>query len=387
MEIIRVTTAQEMESFLALPEKIYKDDPNWVVPLDFQIREKFDRKKNPFFQHGWAQEFIAVDGNETVGRILVSDDDRFNAENQCNVGMFGFFESINDQNVANLLFNEGARALKEERKRDSFFGPVEFSTNYEYALLVEGFDSPPKVMMPYNPRYYQTLFENWGLKKNRDLFSWYFDRTALFADSWRPIVERLRNRYKFNVRAFSVKNFDDDVHKCMKVYDHVRSEWWWGSVSLTPEEIKSYANRLRQISLPEMVLLAEDSAGKPIGFSVTIPDLNEAARPLKGSLTWFGIPYLGALRLKYRLNRVKGVRLIVLCVLPEYRRKGVAESLILKTFDYGYYKKKYENAELGWTDENNDKISHVLDRVGAKRYKRYRVYEKDLRTFQPSAEN
>ena len=378
MEIIRVTTARDRERFIALPKKIYKDDPNWTVQFDFQIREKLNRKKNPFFLHGWAQEFIAIEGGETVGRILVSDDDRFNSENKCNVGMFGFFESINDQNVANALLNEGARVLKEERKRDSFFGPVEFSTNYEYALLVEGFDSPPKVMMTYNPKYYQTLFETWGLEKNRDLFSWYFDRSALFADNWRPITERLRNRYGFSVRPFSIKNFSDDVDKCMKVYDHARSEWWWGSVSLTAEEIRAYASQLRMIASPQMVLLAEDSTGKPIGFSITIPDLNEAARPLKGSLSWFGIPYLGVLRLKYRLQHTKGARLIVLCVLPEYRRKGVAESLILRTFDYGYYKKKYDNAELGWTDENNDKISHVLERVGAKRFKRYRVYQKDL---------
>ncbi len=378
MEIIRVTNAQDLEKFIALPRKIYRDDPNWTAPFDFQAREKHDRKKNPFFLHGWAQEFIAVENGETVGRILVSDDDRFNEENNANVGMFGFYESINDQRVANALLDEAARVLKEERKRDSFFGPVEFSTNYEYALLVDGFDSPAKVMMSYNPSYYQTLFENWGLEKNRDLFSWYFDRSAMFADNWRPIVDRLRSRYNFSVRAFSIKHFEQDVEQCMKVYDHVRSEWWWGSVSLTKEEIKSYADLLRTIASPEMVLLAEDENGKPIGFSITIPDVNEAARPLKGSLSWFGIPYLGALRLKYRLNRVKGARLMVLCVLPEYRRKGVAESLILRTFDYGYYKLKYDNAELGWTDEFNDKISHVLERVGAKRFKRYRVYQKDL---------
>lgn len=376
MNIVRVETAQDRERFISLPRKIYKDDPNWTAPFDFQMRAKLDRKRNPFFQHGWAQEFIAVEGNETLGRILVSDDDRFNSENCCNVGAFGFFESINDQRVASALFDEGARVLRDERNRDSFFGPVEFSTNYEYALLVDGFDSPAKVMMAYNPPYYQDLFENWGLEKNRDLFSWYFDRSALFADNWRPIVERLQKRYNFSVRQFNVKNFSKDVEECMKVYDHVRSEWWWGSVSLTSEEIKEYAALIHAIAIPEMVLLAEDSTGRPIGFSMTVPDLNEAAQPLKGSLSWFGIPYLGALRLKYRLRRVKGARLIVLCVLPEYRRKGVAESLIIKTFDYGYYKMKYENAELGWTDENNDKISHVLERVGARRFKTYRVYEK-----------
>ncbi|MBQ2038294.1 MAG: N-acetyltransferase, partial [Thermoguttaceae bacterium] len=175
MRIIRVTSAYDRKRFIKLPQKIYKNDPNWIAPLEILIREKLNRKKNPFFMHGWAQEFLAVEGEDVLGRILVSDDSRFNAEHNTNVGMFGFFESVNDQNVANALLDEGARVLKEERGRDFLFGPVEFSTNYEYALLVDGFDSPPKAMMTYNPSYYKTLFETWGLVKNRDLFSWYFD--------------------------------------------------------------------------------------------------------------------------------------------------------------------------------------------------------------------
>ena len=377
MNIIPVQTTYDRDRFIALPKKIYRNDPNWTPQFDFIVREKLDPKKNPFFQHGWAQAFIAVEGDEVLGRILVSDDDRFNQENNSNVGMFGFYESINDQRVADALFDVGMKVLKEERKRDSVFGPVEFSTNYEYALLVDGFDTPAKIMMPYNPSYYQTLFETWGLEKNRDLFSWYFDRSAIFAEQWRPIIERLQKRYNFTVRQFSLKNFDRDVQECMEVYDNVRSEWWWASVSLTKAEIAEYAKTLKMVASPKMILLAE-SEGKPIGFSITAPDLNEAARPLNGSLSWFGIPYLGVLRLKNRLKRVKGARVMVLCVLPEYRRKGVAEKLILDTFDVGTRDFVFDNAELGWTDENNDKITHVLERVGAKRFKRYRVYQKNI---------
>ena len=378
MDIIRVTTSRDRNRFIALPRKIYANDPNWIAPLDFMLRDKLNRKKNPFFQHGWAQEFIAVEGDEVLGRVLVSDDSRFNLENKSNVGMFGFFECVNDERVANALLDAGAKVLKEERARDSLFGPVEFSTNYEYALLVDGFDSPPKIMMPYNPSYYQNLLENWGLKKNRDLFSWYFDETSrTFAEQWKPLVERLQERHRFTVRPFSVKDFDRDVKRCMEIYDYVRSEWYWGSVSLTQEEIREYSKSLRAFANPEMVLIAE-SEGRPIGFSITVPDFNEALQPLKGSLTWFGIPFLGALRLKKRVKHIRGSRVMVLCVLPEYRKKGVAEKLIVDTFNSGYYHMKFTNAELGWTDENNTKITHVLERVGAKRFKRYRVYQKEL---------
>ena len=378
MEIIRVTTTRDRERFIALPRKIYADDPNWIAPLDLIVRGKLNRKKNPFFKHGWAQEFIAVEGDQTLGRVLVSDDARFNEEHQSNVGMFGFFDGVNDQNVANALLNEGARVLKEERMRDTLFGPVEFSTNYEYALLIEGFDSPPKIMMTYNPSYYQALLETWGLEKNRDLFSWYFDDTSsAFVEQWKPLVDRLQKRHNFTVRPFSLKDFDRDVRRCMEIYDYVRSEWYWGNVSLTQEEIQEYSRTLRSFASPDMVLIAE-AEGKPIGFSITVPDFNEASRPLKGSLSWFGVPFLGLVRLNQRMKRVKGARVMVLCVLPEYRRKGVAEKLIVETFNSGYYHLKFDNAELGWTDENNDKITHVLERVGARRFKRYRVYHKKL---------
>ena len=377
MEVIEVTTEKEFRKFLELPRKIYKNDPNWTAPFEFQMREKLNPKRNPFLEHGWIKMFLAVDGGETVGRIVASDDPRFNDENKSNIGMFGFFEAIDEQNVANALFDKAARVLKEERKRDLLFGPVEFSTNYECALLVDGFDAPAKVMMPYNARYYPRLFETWGFQKNRDLFSWWFDETAIFAEQWRPIVERLQKRYGFEARPISLKNFDADVARCLEVYDAGRSEWWWARVSLTPEEVRSYAEKLRKIARPEQALLAEID-GKLVGFSITVSDFNEAARPLGGKLSWFGVPYLGALRLKYRMKRVKGARMMVLCVLPEYRRMGVAERLILDTFDYGRNVLKYENAELGWTDENNDKINHVLERVGAKRCKRYRVYQKDI---------
>jgi len=377
MNIIPVQSAYDRDRFIKLPKKIYRNDPNWTPQFDFLEREKLDPKKNPFFQHGWAQAFLAVEGDEVLGRILVADDDRFNQENNSNVGTFGFYESINDQQVANALFDAGMKLLKEERKRDSVFGPVEFSTNYQYALLVDGYDSPAKIMMPYNPSYYQTLFETWGLEKNRDLFSWYFDRSAIFAEQWRPIIERLQKRYNFTVRQFVMKDFERDVQKCMEVYDNVRSEWWWASVSLTEAEIAEYAKTIRAIASPKMILIAE-SEGKPIGFSITVPDLNEAAKPLNGSLSWFGIPYLGVLRLKSRLKYVKGARMMVLCVLPEYRRKGVAEKLILDTFDAGTRDFYFDNAELGWTDEYNDKITQVLERVGAKKFKTYRVYQKNI---------
>jgi len=378
MKIIEVKTSHERKQFIGLPWKLYCHDPNWVPPLRKDIEGRLNPKIHPFYRHGWVRSFLAIDSRgNALGRIMAMDDPRFNQENNSNQGVFGFFESIDDTRVSDALFDSVAQVLKE-RGRDFLFGPVEYSTNYECGLLIDGFGSSPKVMMPYNPPYYLRLFEHWGLKKNRDLYSWWFDDSINLGKSWMPILERMKQRHPINIRPFSIRNFERDLKKCMEVYDSARKDWWWSCVTLTEEEIKYLADTLRLIAHEKHVLLAEDQ-GTPVGFAITIPDLNEAIKPMNGSLSWFGIPYLGLLRLRYRLNRVKGARMMVLCVLPQYRRSGVAERLIYDTLDYGKNCLHYTNAELGWTDEMNDKINRTLERVGAVRCKTYRVFEKSLK--------
>lgn len=385
MEIIEVKTKRDLKKFIDLPWTIYKDYPQWSPPLKMDIYSRLDPHQHPFYLHGWATKLLAIDGDRVLGRILVADDPRFNEENKTNQGTFGFFESIDDQQVANMLL-EKACDLLQERGRDRIFGPVEYSTNYECGSLIHGFDAPPVIMMGYNPPYYSRLYENFGLAKNRDLYSWLFDLNNNQSDRWKPLLDRFSIRYPVNIRSFNMNHFEDEVYRCMKVYDTMRKNWWWACVSLTNAEIEHYSNRLRTITSPDLVYLAEVK-NNPVGFFVGLPDLNEATRPLNGKLSWFGIPGLGLIRLFHRLKRVNTGRVAVLCVLPEYQKKGIAERLIIECINRAKKSSTIHQVELGWTDEKNEKINKIIERLGAQHYKTYRVYEKQISSRIPQQED
>ena len=320
--------------------------------------------------------FLAFREGQTVGRILASDDPRYNEQNHANLGHFGFFESINDQSVADALFDHAAQWVRD-KGRDTIMGPVTFSTNYECGILIDGFDTPPRVMMPHNPRYYAGLVDGWGFEKDKDLYAWWFDDPYDIVQKWQSFMDRVAVRNAdVTIRPFSRKHFQRDVRRCMQIYDHARKNWWWACVELTETEIDFFAKQLSLFADENMVLLAEKN-GQPIGFSVTVPDLNEAIRPLNGRLTRWGLP-IGVWRFYHQLKRIETARMMVLCVLPEYRQRGVAERLIIETLIYGKNTRQFKAGELSWTDEDNNKVNRIIERIGAERYKTYRVYKKTL---------
>ncbi len=365
-----------MNQFVDFPWQIYRDDPNWVPPLKFDLKQNLDPKKHPFFRHGDAAKFLAVRDGEVVGRILVSDDPRYNEQNHANQGNFGFFESVNEQEVADSLFERAADWVRG-KGRDTIMGPVMFSTNYECGTLIDGFGTPPRVMMPHNPPYYPALIEGWGFEKDKDLYAWWFNDPYDIVQKWQPFMDRVASRNAdITVRPFSRANFQRDVQRCMQIYDSARKNWWWACVELTDPEIRHFSKQLSMFADENMVLLAEKD-GQPIGFSITVPDINEAVKPLNGRLTWWGLP-LGVWRFYRQLKQVKTARMMVLCVLPDYRQRGVAERLIIETLNYGKNTRQFNAGELSWTDEDNDKVNRIIERIGAKRYKTYRVYRKKI---------
>jgi GNAT superfamily N-acetyltransferase len=376
--IKEVKTSKELALFIDLPWKIYADDPVWVPPLKFDVREFLDPKKHPFYLHGTATQFLAFRNDEPAGRILAADDPRYNEQNHTNTGTFGLFECVNDQTVANALLDAASDWLRN-KGRTKITGPISYSTNYECGLLIQGFDMPPRIMMAHNPPYYVELLQNWGLAKNKDLYAWWFKDPYDIVQKWTPVLKRLAVLAKdITIRTFSRKTFGEDVEKCIEIYDSARKNWWWACVDLTSAEVRYLAKQLNRIGDEKQILIAEMD-GKPIGFSLTMPDMNEAIKPLNGRLTWWGIP-LGLIRFLWRLRHVKTARMMVLCVLPEYRHRGIAERMIMQTLDYGKTQRGYTSAELSWTDEDNDRINKIIKRVGAEMYKTYRVYEKSLET-------
>lgn len=374
LEIRQVVSRGDLDRFAKVPWRIYADDPHWVPPLLIEVKRFLNPRKHPFYLHGDATQFLATRGGTPLGRILVSDDPRYNQQHGTNVGCFGMFECVDDHEVAHALLDAAADWLRS-RGRTSIMGPIDYSTNYPCGLLIEGFHTPPRVMMNHNRPYYADLLESWGLAKVKDLYAWWFADPNNMVAKWRRRAERLARRGQLTVRPFRRHDFYAEVERCRVVYNESMRDNW-GFVELTDAEFRYFAKQMARLATPNLILLAEVD-NRPVGFSVTLPDLNEAICPLDGRLTNFGLP-LNFVRLARRTRYIKTARMLCLDLLKEYRRRGIAELLILQTLDYGKNTIGYTGAELGWTLEDNDLINRTMDAVGARRYKTYRVYQKDV---------
>lgn len=374
IEVREVSGGRDLGLFVDLPWRIYGGDPHWVPPLKLDVKEFLDPRRHPFYLHGAAAKFLALRQGRPVGRILVSDDPRYNELHGSRVGCFGMFECEDDRQAAAALLDAAAIWLCA-RGRTAMMGPIDYSMNYPCGLLVDGFDTPPRVMMNHHRPYYERLLESWGLAKIKDLHSWWFRGSSDLTERWGPRVERLAVRSGVTVRPFDRGDFEREVARCRDVYNEV-GQGMWGFVGLTAAEFEYAAQRLNRMARPETVFLAE-IGGRPVGFSITLPDVNEAIRPLNGRLTRLGVP-VGLVRLLWRMRRVKTARVLVLHVREGFRRRGIGELLILRTLDCGRDRLGYTGAELGWTDEDNEPIVRTIESVGAKPYKTYRIYERPI---------
>lgn len=375
LEVRPVRDRRDSKAFLRLPWRIYADDPRWVPPLLFERRAFIDRRSHPFYKHGDAALFVAVRDGELVGRIMASDDPRYNQEHGENLGCFGMFESIDDANVVEALL-QAAEGWLTARGRDRIRGPIDYSTNYACGLLVDGFDTPPRVLMNHNPPYYEKLLLDCGLEKAKDIYAWWFDGTHSELNPWLARTARVAERGQVVVRPFRPEDRENDIARCQEIYN----EAWrrnWSFVSMTDSEFKHLARDLIEWAIPEMLLMAEVE-GKTVGFSMTLPDFNEAIRPLDGRLFPFGLP-IGYWRFRRNRKKIRTARMVTLGVLEGYRRRGVAEVLIQRTLDFGVKHCGYTGAELGWTLEDNALINRTILAVGGQQYKTYRIFERPIR--------
>jgi GNAT superfamily N-acetyltransferase len=369
-----IASRRDVAEFIELPKRIHQRDANWVAPLDMQVREFLDPKKHPFYKHGAAQAFLARRDGQVVGRIVVSDDPAYNKVHGTNLGCFGMFEVIDDVRTARALLDRASAWLRA-RGRTQIMGPVDYSTNYPCGLLVDGFDTPPVVMMNHQPAYYERLFKRYGLEKAKDLYAWWFSREHNMDAAWSDRVTRLTERYQVKVRPLDMNDFDAEIARCKQIY-HQSLEQNWGFVKMSDAEFDHLARDLKRLAEPELVQFAEVD-GKPVGVSITLPNINEAIQPLGGRLMNGGLP-IGLIRLACRLKKIRTGRLAVLGVVPGYRKRGVAESLIWQTLRAGLDKFDYHGAELSWTLEDNTLVNRMIERVGGKKYKTYRIFSKSL---------
>lgn len=371
IRIENVSSKQDVNRFVKFPYQIYKGDPNWVPPMISDVKAKLNPRKNPFFDHSEVDLFLAYKGDALAGRIAAIRDEYHNQIHQDNVAFFGMYESINDPDVAKALLDRAA-AWALERGMDTLRGPMNLSMNDECAFLLEGFDSPPVLLMTYNPPYYLDLMERSGFVKARDLFAFYMHKDREIARKIDVIVKKVRKSTSISLRTINRKNLKEDVDKVRSIYN----QGWeqnWGFVPWTDAEIDHMAKTLIQFADWDLIILAEDR-GKPVGFAFGLPNYNEVLIKMNGRMT----PLALLNYLRYR-RRITGIRAVVFGILKEYRMTGLSYYLY-----WMLHKNSIENgytwAETSWQLEDNDAINRFVSSVGGKVYKKYRIFEKQIGT-------
>lgn len=371
--ITPVQSSQDRDAFVMFPYALYKDDPNWVPPLIMERKDFLNPKKNPWFEFGTVELFLARRNGEVVGRIAAVNDPRYNEFHGTKYGFFGLFECIDDAGVARGLFDAAAQWCRAQGF-SSLMGPVSFSTNYECGTLVEGFDAPPVVMMAYNPRYYPALFEANGFGKAKDLWAWELSSAVEPPEKVARIAEKIRQREGITVRAARLDDFENEARKIKDIYN-AAWEKNWGFVPMTEKEFDHLARDMKQIVVPDLLMIAEVK-GEPVAFSMTIPDANIAYKAAGGRLTKYGLP-IGLVKLVLAARKIKRLRLITLGIKAGYRRRGLDAILYLDTLRTAR-RLGYTGGEISWTLEDNDLVNRAIESMGGRKYKTYRMYERAL---------
>jgi len=370
LRIERVQSARERDVFIHLQLELYRDDPNYVPPIIAERRDFLDARKNPFLAHAEMELFLAWRGRKAVGRIAAINDIHFNQFHNTEVGFFGMFECVDEEEVAAALLTSAAEWVRSKGMK-KLVGPVNPSTNHDCGLLVEGFDYPPSMMMPYNFRYYPRLMEAWGLKKAKDL--WAFEMSSSIAPPEKVVrAAEKAQREGARVRPLNAARLSDEQRRIKRIYDGML-ERNWGFVPMSDDEFEFISARLRPLVMlrPELSLIVEVD-DEPVAFSLTVPEGNVGLKAAGGHLTTFGLP-VGLAKMAWAVQRSDRLRVLMVGVLPGYRRRGVDALLYLETVklarEFGY-----ASGEVGWTLEDNHLINRAIESMGGRRYKTYRFY-------------
>ena len=370
VSVVPVTNKAQQKAFIQFAWDHYAGDPYWVPPIRSEIKGLLNYRHHPFYDKSEIQTFLAYRGDKIVGRIAAIIDGFHNEHHKEQRGMFGFFESIDDADVAKALF-DAAKEWFAERNTYQLRGPANPSQNYEWGMLVEGFDDMPTFMMTYNKTYYGKLVEQNGFVKSQDMFA-YIGRIEQL-DNLDPKMQRIVDdsikRFDIKVRPVSKKTFADDIASFLYIYNNAVAGQW-GFTPLSDGEMQETAGGLKHLIAPEMTTMAEVD-GKVVGAVFGLLDYNPLIKKIDGKLFPFGI-----LRLLWGRRKLKRVRLLSTNVLPEYQRWGVGVVLMARLVPeckvWGI-----ETGEFSWVLESNKLSRGTLERGGAEKTKTYRIYDFD----------
>jgi len=374
VEIKEHQPGRDLEDFIQVAFEVYRDDPAWVPPLRMEITDRLTPEKNPFFEHAEVALFTAWKDGKAVGRISAQIDHEHLRVHQDNAGFFGFFDTIDDQEVASALVAAAERWLAS-RGMAVMRGPFSLSINEETGMLVEGFEEPPTIMSPHHLPHQGVLAEGAGLRKVKDCYGWKYDVAPLPARAQRA-WDKVHSLPEVSFRSVRPSKLKKEVHDILGVFNDA---WQhnWGFVPATDSEAKKMAADLQLILDKDISFFAEVD-GQPVAICICLPNLNEVIYDFKGKLTPVNV---AKLLWRLKLRRPKSARLMLLGVRTELRGKKryatLAMAVIAELVRRGA-KEGYEWAELGWTLEDNRLINASIRSMGAKIYKRYRLFEKSI---------
>jgi GNAT superfamily N-acetyltransferase len=368
--IRKVSTKADLNTFIDYPYKKYANDPLWVPPLRMDEWDKFNPKKNPFYEHARMELFLAERNGQVVGRIAAIDNDAHNTVYKGdNLAFFGFFEA-EDQGAATALFNEVERYAKSVG-RSHVRGPVNPTMDDGAGFHLNGYDTMPYLMMIQNPPEYPKFVEAAGYGKIKDLYAFRLHSSIGISDKIKKLAERVRKRINFTIRPLNMRDYDNEVQRVLDFYNE---EWEanWGHIKYSEKQAKLLAKQLKLIVDPELISFMELD-GKVIGVGMAFPDANQLLKKIKdGRLIPFGIlPFLNKRKI---INRT---RMTILGVRKPYRNKGL-EIVLIDEFAKRALARGYLECECSWELEDNEAINNGIIAAGGELYKTYRMYQKDL---------
>lgn len=368
IQVVPLNTRRQKSLFIKFPWKVYRRDPYWVPPLISERKRFLNSKINPFFHHAQVKLFLAYKGKEILGRIAAVVDDQYINYYHQKVGFFGLFECLPDYSVAHALFQSAEKWIKE-MGMEVIQGPMNLSINHECGLLIEGFDSSPVFMTPYNPQYYREYLENYGFQKVKDLYAYFVNFSRYEKGKLENKIERVLSRRNLRIRPVNLKDFENEAQTMREIYN---SAWGnnWGFVPMTDEEFWYMGKELKKIVIPDLALVAELD-GKAVGFTLTVPDINQVLKRLNGRLFPWGI-----FKWFYYYKKIDVFRALILGIIEKYRHLGLDLLLYVKLAEAAK-KNGYLKWEISWILEDNVAVHNVLrKRLNAQPYKRYRIFEK-----------
>ena len=372
VEIRQHAPGQGISDFISVGRRVFKGDPAWVAPLETDLKERLSPGKNPFWDHAQGAVFIAYRDGQPVGRVTAQVDDEHLRIHRDETGFFGFFDTVDDEEVATRLI-ESAESWIARRGMKRMLGPFSLSTNEEVGMLIDGFEHPPVIMTPHSRRYQSDLATAAGLSKAKDLLAWRYDVHKLPARAERA-WQQVQDMPEVTLRTVDRSNMASELRIIMDIFNDAWRDNW-GFVPATDAEVRKAAKQFRLIIDEDLAFIAEVH-GQPVGMCICLPDLNETIRDIDGKL----LP-LGFAKMFYRLKvkRPRGARLMLLGIKKELhgvkRYGGLSMAMYVEIAKRGV-KKGYRYGELSWTLEDNHPINLGIKAMGAKVYKKFRTYEK-----------